>query len=68
MAQAGGGICPKVRGHLWLRNRTNVLAGGANGAIIDAHRPETSRLLRFINHETPEHKMPPKKKIPCKPC
>lgn len=56
----------KVRGDLWLRSRTNVLAGGDNGAIVDLHRPETSRILRFLNHETPEHQMPPKpkKKLP----
>jgi len=54
----------KIRGELWLRSRTNVVRGGHDGPIIDFVAPEQSRLLRFINHEDAEHRMPPKQKLP----
>ena len=53
----------KVRGELWLRTRTNVLRGGHSGPIIDPVEPDQSRILRFINHEDREHRMPPKRKL-----
>jgi hypothetical protein len=53
----------KIRGQLWLKARANVVEGSSSGAIVDLHSPETSRILRFINHETSEHQMPPKKKL-----
>ena len=53
----------KIRGDLWLRTRTNVLRGGHSGPIVDLVEPEQSRILRFINHEDREHRMPPKEKL-----
>lgn len=53
-----------VKGDLWLRTRRNVIRGGSHGPIIDPVDLGRSRVLRYINHETSEHQMPPKQKLP----
>jgi Protein of unknown function (DUF1549)/Protein of unknown function (DUF1553)/Planctomycete cytochrome C len=53
----------KVKGGLYLDSKEGVTKGGANGAIIEPGKPETSRLIEAIKWTDPDLKMPPSKQL-----
>src|SRR5262245_8263311 len=53
---------PKPKGGLSLATRDTLLKGGDSGAVVSAHKPADSLLLKVVSHEG-EVKMPPKGKL-----
>jgi Protein of unknown function (DUF1549)/Protein of unknown function (DUF1553)/Planctomycete cytochrome C len=53
----------KRKGGLWLDTRTGLRAGGDNGPVVMAGKPDQSRLIKAVRHTDPDLKMPPKGKL-----
>ena len=55
---------PKLKASLRLDSRSGMLAGGDSGAAVMPGKPEESRLVRAIQYDDVELRMPPKGKLP----
>jgi hypothetical protein len=53
-----------VQGEFALDNRASLLAGGKNGPVVVAGKPDESRLLTALRYHDPALQMPPDGKLP----
>jgi len=53
----------KLKGGLFLDNRSGVLQGGDSGPAIVPGQPEQSRLVEAVRYQNPDLRMPPKTKL-----
>src|SRR5262245_7351250 len=54
----------KLKGGLLLDSRDGILKGGESGPVLDAGKPEKSRLIQAIRYTDVDLSMPPNAKLP----
>ena len=54
----------KLKAHLWLDSRADLLAGGDSGPAIVPGDPGTSRLIQAVGYANPDLQMPPRGRLP----